>query len=52
LKRSVAILYALVSFATFDAAAGPETPLAAVAPDLFRLAKTALDIDGQAPYSS
>jgi AcrR family transcriptional regulator len=44
LKRSVDILYALVSFATFDAAAGPDRPLTAVAPDLIRLARTALEI--------
>ncbi|HEY8812726.1 MAG TPA: TetR/AcrR family transcriptional regulator [Candidatus Dormibacteraeota bacterium] len=44
LKRSVDLLYALVSFETFDAAAGPHQPLSAVAPDLIRLARTALDI--------
>jgi AcrR family transcriptional regulator len=51
LRRSVDILYALVSFATFDAAAGPDRPLTAVAPDLIRLAKGALSL-AQAPSST
>ncbi len=44
LERAVDLLYAIVSFHTFDDAAGPDRPLSAVAPDVIRLARAALGV--------
>jgi AcrR family transcriptional regulator len=46
LGRAVDLLYAVVSYHTFDDAAGPDRPLSVVTPDVVRLAMAALDSPG------